>query len=128
MCELCHKSSDFGHVCVECLDKVQDGRIDEHGVETQQMKCPRCNLPVGGKTFGGEAEQFSVELHRIWNDGSKTTLYNETTDHVKDNPYDQSKDPAKYVAWQGGVFYAKCRRLEDPAKVAKWLEENKVQS
>lgn len=33
LCELCTKSSDFGHVCDECLEKINDGRINEHGYE-----------------------------------------------------------------------------------------------
>lgn len=33
MCESCTKSSDFGHVCEDCLAKIEDGRIDSNGVD-----------------------------------------------------------------------------------------------
>jgi hypothetical protein len=33
MCEGCEKSTEFGHTCNRCFEKVKDGRIDENGVE-----------------------------------------------------------------------------------------------
>lgn len=40
LCGECVKSSDFGHVCAECLHKIEDGRIDEHGVEHSDFGFP----------------------------------------------------------------------------------------
>jgi hypothetical protein len=33
LCEKCVKSSDFGHVCSDCGRKVEEGVIDDAGVE-----------------------------------------------------------------------------------------------
>lgn len=87
------------------------------------MDCPRCKLPVGGRTFGTEESEYRSLLHRIWNEGSKAALRNENLKD-EDCPYDAETEAAKFYAWTGGVYYARLRRLENPAKVAKWLEEN----
>lgn len=80
------------------------------------MDCPRCNLPVGGKTFGNELSEYGALLRRIWNDGSLAFVADNTIDSYERSPFDSDKEPAKHMAWMGGVYYARMRKLEHEAK------------
>jgi len=84
------------------------------------MNCPRCKLPVGGRTFGNEKAEYDLILRKAWNDGTIASWQN--PDLIEqDGTYDNHEDPALYRAWAGGLYYGKLRRLENPEKVAEWL-------
>lgn len=70
------------------------------------MDCPRCNLPVGGKTFGGEAERYASELRKARREGEEAALLDASVDW-KSCPYDEDKHAALYNAWLHGVYYTK---------------------
>lgn len=69
--------------------------------------CPRCLLPVGGIELGFQtpAQKFRTELLHIWNAAALQWEADNTLSVVA-NPYDGDTDPARWMAWQAGFYYA----------------------
>jgi len=86
------------------------------------MKCPRCNIEVDGKEYTFQQEKWFFALKQVWDEGMKASLQNANLTQ-DDCPYDSVKDATRWVAWMGGMYHAKYKRIAEPEKVQKWLEE-----